>query len=156
MSQTIISSQRFQEENFEHELTTLNKEQDLQDMSYLIKSHSVVVSYPKQFVPVLKPKKLLYHSTNVAKFSLDTDSDCEDSDKEVPQIEKSTSYETRNKQNEHKYTNDTTTVCHILNQKQGKTTCSHLVFKHLSKRNIAIIENINDDKDTDSSDDDSY
>ena len=156
MSQKIISSQHFQEEKSEHELTTLNKEQDLQDISCLTKSHSVVVSYPKQFVPVLKPKKPLYHSTNVAKFSLDTDSDCEDSDKEVPQFQKSKSYDTRNKQSDYKYTNDTNIVSHILNNKQGKKTCSQLVFKHLSKRNVAIIENINDDKDTDSSDDDSY
>ena len=152
MSQTKEMSfdftKHFQEENSEHELTTFNKEQEIQDV-HLQKSYSVDVSYLKQFVPVLKPKKPFYHSANVTEFSLDTDSDCENFDEEVPQIQKSKSYD--------KCTNDTITVSSILKQKCKNMKCSQLVFKHLSKKNVAIVENTSDDcKDTDSSDDDSY
>ena len=96
MSQTndilFFFPRRFQQENTETEIIKLNKEHDLKDISLLQKSHSVVVSYPKQFVPVLKPKKPLYHSTNVAGFSLD----CDNFGENDSQLQRAKSYDKRN------------------------------------------------------------
>ena len=80
---------RFQQERYEAEIKKLNKEKEPRDISRLTKSYSVIVSYPKQFVPVLKPKKSCYSSINVGEFSLEKSSDCDRLDEKAPQIQKS-------------------------------------------------------------------
>ena len=93
MSQTkdilFFFPKRFQQERYDTELNKLSKEKYLHDISHLPKSYSAIDSYPKQFVPVLKPKKSCYSSINVGEFSLEKSSDCDRLDEKAPQIQKS-------------------------------------------------------------------
>lgn len=160
---------RFQSERYEKEIKKLDKERDLKEVSHLPKSYSAIVSFPKQFVPVLKPKKPLCSSVTIGQFSLDKKPDCENSDKNEIRIKKSKSYEKKKNCKLNEYTTRTEKkskddhqssinpyeIFHILNANEKHSRCSQMVLKHLYQRNDIIIEHLNDDcKDNESSDDD--